>query len=463
MKKINELISCDYDFDIYGITDDSRSVKKGYLFITTKGYNVDHYDYIDDAIKNGCVLIISDRKINREFPHIIVDKNLNELFICLCEKFYDVDYEKIKTIGITGTDGKTTTSTIVKRIICDCSYMGTNGLEIFDRVYKTNNTTPVVNELYKNISMIINSNCKNLVMEVSSEALLHNRVNNFKYDIVGITNITGDHLNIHNSMKDYINCKLKILSLVKNSGYVVINGDDLNLKNIKGSNIIKFGFDDCNDYKIINVKYLNEYTIIKFCYEDNIFKIYSPFKGKFNVYNVLMAYIICSLFGIDSNVIINKIKTLDYVSGRSEILNFGQNFEIVLDYAHTINGIKNIISSFNNYKRKIVVTGCAGGREKEKRSIIGKFIIDNCDIAIFTMDDPRFENVNEIIDQMVGNNENYIRIIDRSKAIKYALSIALKGDVVLILGKGRDNYMAIKDKKINYSDYNVIKSFFQKK
>ena len=167
---------------------------------------------------------------------------------------------------------------------------------------------------------------------------------------------------------------------------------------------------------------------------------------------------------MESERLISKIKELEHVMGRGELLNFGQKFDIVLDYAHTVNGIRSVLESYENYKRKIVVTGSAGGREREKRPVIGKLVLEKSDIAIFTMDDPRFEDPDEIINQMVGNSEKeYFRIIDREDAISYALSIAEEGDVVLILGKGRDNYMAIEDKKIHYNDYDVISHYFQQK
>ena len=463
MKKIRDLIDCDYDIDICGISDDSRYIEKGYLFVATKGFNVDHYDYIEDAIKNGASFVIADRDIKIDFPHIIVDKNISDLYRELCKKYYDVDLDKLRMIAITGTDGKTTTATIVKNIIEDCAYMGTNGLEIYDKSYHTSNTTPIESELYADIKKIIDSDCKNLSMEVSSEALLHNRVKDFRYDVIGITNITGDHLNIHKTFDNYVSCKKKLLDLVKDDGYAVLNGDDKILAEINGKNIVKFGFNDNNDYIIDDVKYYDKYTEILLRYGKESFNIISPYKARYNALNVVMAFIICRLFGLDDNTILSRIKDLKPIKGRTEALDFGQDYDIILDYAHTINGIKNIITSFRDYDNVITVTGSAGGREHEKRSVIGKFVIENSDVAIFTMDDPRFEDVNEIIDQMVGDSKDYVRIPDREEAIRYALDIAEKGSVVLILGKGRDEYMAIEDKKPYYCDYDVIERYFKEK
>ena len=460
MKKIKDLIKCNFDIDILGVTDDSRNVREGYLFVATKGYNEDHFDYIDDAINNGCSFIICDREIDKDFPHIVVDK-INDVFFDICLKYYDVDLNHYKFMGVTGTDGKTTTATVVSKIIDNCAYIGTNGFVIDNVNYGTNNTTPCISELYEDLKIIKEKNCSNVMMEVSSEALLHDRVKNIKYDIVGFTNITGDHLNVHKTFDNYIECKLKLLNYLKNDGICIVNGDDDILRKVKCQNIYTYGFNEDNDFVIFDDKYNKDFTYFSIKYKENIYKIKSPLKCKYNVYNVCLGFIMGLFYGIDSKTLISNIKKLEPINGRCEFLDFGQNFDIVLDYAHTINGIKTIIESFKDYKDVIVVTGCAGGREKDKRPVIGSYIIDNVDKAIFTMDDPRYEDVDDIIDDMVGDKKDYFRIVDRKEAINFALSIANMESVVLILGKGRDNYMAIEDKKIKYCDYDVIKGFFE--
>jgi UDP-N-acetylmuramoyl-L-alanyl-D-glutamate--2,6-diaminopimelate ligase len=459
VRKLKDLIDCDLDIDIYGISDDSRLVKNGYLFVATKGYNEDHYDYIEDAIKNGCSFIISDREFNFNFPHIIVS-NINRVYFDLCKKFFELDFDKFKFIGITGTDGKTTTTSIINKLIVDSAYIGTNGVAYKNIEYSTSNTTPCIAELYNDLHNIYNEGIRDVVMEVSSEALLHNRVDDLRFDIVGFTNITGDHLNVHKSFENYVKCKLKLLDLVKDNGKIVVNYDDVNLQKIKCKNMYTFGFNKNSDFVITSVD--NMPRFVKICLKNNKneYTILSPFKGIYNVYNVVQAFIICLLYGIDSNILISKIKNLSPIKGRSELLDFGQKFDIVLDYAHTVNGIRNILDSFKDYDEIITVTGCAGGREVEKRRVIGKLIMEKSNISIFTMDDPRNESVDKIIDDMVGDDKDYFRIIDREEAIKYALTIASPNSVVLILGKGRDNYMAIGDKKIKYNDYDVIRNYF---
>lgn len=464
MKKLNELLPCNYDIEIKGIADDSRDVHEGYLFVATKGFNVDHANYIDEAISRGAAAVVSMVDKDLAVPLVVVD-NINDVYRELCWKFFDVDYDKLSLIGITGTDGKTTTASIVRELLNDLiptAYLGTNGLEVLNEIYTTNNTTPGGFELAKCFSEIEKRDVSSLVMEVSSEALLHKRVVDLAYDIVAITNITEDHLNIHGSIENYIKCKLDILNYVKNDGVVIVNGDDFNSQKVSGDNVYKFGFSKNNDYIIEDVSLL-PMTTFKIRNNDNVYVIISPLKGLYNVYNVALAFIICLKKGVGADKLIEKIRHLNCVNGRGEELNFGQDFTIVLDYAHTYNAIKNILDVYRPlYKEMIVVTGAAGGREKEKRAKIGALVLDVCDIAIFTMDDPRYEDVGEIIDDLLSSTSgtNYLRINDRVLAIKKAFCLADKDTVVLILGKGRDNYMAIEDKKIKYSDYEVIRDYF---
>lgn len=465
MKKLNELIECSFDNEIFGVVDDSRNVKQGFLFVATKGYYVDHFDFINDAIDRGAVAIVCDRNIDIDVPLIVVD-NINDYYIDICSRFYGVHPSEFNFIGVTGTDGKTTTATIVSRLLSGenvCAYIGTNGVLVDGDFHPTNNTTPCVSELFECLKFIKDRKCKDIVMEVSSEALLHGRLRTFEYDIVAFTNITEDHLNVHKTIENYRKCKFKLLDLSKKNGITIINGDDVNCRMIDKDNLYTIGFSGDNYCVISDVKEMSKNVKFSLCIGNKKYFVKSPLLGIYNVYNVAMAFIICLLKGKDSNDLINNISKLDVVKGRREYLSFGQSFDIILDYAHTYNGIKCLLESVSNYKEIIVVTGAAGGREVEKRSKIGKLILEMSDIAIFTMDDPRYEDVNTIIDQMVSlSDKNYLRIINRREAIYKAFELANKGSVVLVIGKGRDNYMAIEDRKEPYCDYDVIKNFFIK-
>lgn len=464
-KKLNEIIACDYDLDISGVVDDSRLVKEGYLFVATKGYYVDHFDYIEDAIKHGAVAVISDRACTFPICSIVVENSINEVYLNCCEKFYGVRPENFSLIGITGTDGKTTTASIVQQLLnsfISTAYIGTNGLFVNDKTYPVHNTTPCVSELYQSFSIIQKDNCKDIVMEVSSEASLHHRVDHLKFDIIGYTNITEDHLNIHKTIDNYRKCKLDISKQIADDGVILINGDDEICKHVKGRHVYSYGFSPDNDYVICDVKKLSNFVNFHIKCKDDEYCIDSPFLGTYNIYNVTLAFLICLFKHIDSEILIAKIKSLKPVYGRRERLDFGQEYDIILDYAHTINGVRNILESVSNYKRIITVTGAAGGRDKAKRPKIGKMVLEKSDLVIFTMDDPRYENVDSIIDDLVGDcSIPYMRILNRAEAIKKALSMADKDSVVLILGKGRDSYMAIESRRVEYSDYDVVETYFK--
>lgn len=462
MKKLKDLIDSSYDIEIKGIAEDSRKVKEGYLFVATKGYNVDHFDYIEEAVMNGAVAVIANKEVKVSVP-VIVRSDVNQIYPFLCQKFFDIVIDDFQLIGITGTDGKTTTATIIKRILNDdikCAYMGTNGLEILDKVYPLDNTTPCTFELYDCLAKAKKRNVTTIVMEVSSEALLHKRVKGLLYDIVVITNITEDHLNIHKSLKNYIECKLDILNYVKDGGVVFVNGDDKNCQKVSGKNVYKFGCGENNDYIICDVKE-DSGASFKIRNGSVVYQLESPFKGIFNVYNVAVSFLVGLHKGLSLDNLEKRIRQLEVVKGRCEEIDFGQNFTIVLDYAHTYNAILKILEVYKN-KKIIVVTGAAGGREKEKRAKIGRLVLEKANFVIFTMDDPRYEDVGEIIDAMIGSSTygNYLKIIDRKKAIQKAFSLASTDYAVLILGKGRDSYMAIEDRKEHYSDYEVIKEYF---
>lgn len=463
MKRLNELIKCKYNIPIYGIKTNSKEVEKGDLFVAIHGFNVDHHLYIKDAIDKGAVAIISEKEIDTNVPVVIV-KNTNKVLPEILKKFYENIEDKFTFIGVTGTDGKTTTSTIIHRILSKyykCANIGTNGIDYLDLHIDTDNTTPTIEKLYEYLYLLNKKGCKYITMEVSSEALLHKRLDNIKYNVGILTNITEDHLNIHKTMSNYIDSKSK---LFKKANYCVLNIDDKYFDKIKNKcrgKIITYGMNKNADYVISNVKIKKKQTQFII---NNKYKIKTNLLGLYNVYNITSAFITSLLSNIKPKDIIKEIKNIKSIPGRGERLDFGQNYTIILDYAHTENGIKNILSTLTVDKnsRIISVTGSAGGREKEKRRKMGKVISDLSDLVIFTMDDPRFEDPSDIISEMTKDikKNNYVKIIDRKEAIYKALTLVKDKDIVVILGKGRDNYMAIKDQKIKYSDYDVIKSFF---
>ena len=285
-------------------------------------------------------------------------------------------------------------------------------------------------------------------------------------DVAIITNKTEDHLNIHKTLENYIESKEEILSLIKKDGVLILNSDDKYFKRILSKakvRVLTFGTNAKSDLIINTIKENDDSTSFTIVYKDKSYEVKSPLIGKFNVYNVCASILTLIYFGYKIEDVIEKVKKIIKIDGRCEILGFRTKYKIVLDYAHTENALKNILTYLNKIKKRriITITGAAGGRYHEKRSKIGKIVLSMSDLVIFTMDDPRYESVEEIIDEMVSTSslKNYVRIIDREQAIMYALKNAKKDDIILIAGKGKDTYMAIKDKYIPYSDYEVVEKY----
>lgn len=468
MKRISDLYECALDINVNGIKNNSMLVEPGDLFVCTKGVTADRHDFIDEAIKNGASCLVVEKDANYKIPFIKVDNTNNELGV-LSKKFYDNPLKKIKLIGVTGTDGKTTTSSIIKDMLgknC-CGYIGTNGIYCKEEVISMENTTPEINDTYKYLDMFRNNNLKYATMEISSEALLYNRTNTLEFDIVIFTNITEDHLNVHKDINNYISAKEKIFNLLKEGAIVILNRDDLYYDRLSmktQGKCLTYGKSIASDLIIIDIKEYDTGTIFTFSYEEKLYKVISPLIGEFNVYNLSAAILSLVALGFEIEDAIERVSYVEQIRGRGEFLEFGQDYKIVLDYAHTVNGLKNILNYLNKIKKGkiITVTGSAGGREIQKRKYMGETVLTLSDFVIFTMDDPRCENVNKIINDLIGDskNINYIKEIDRKKAIHKALSLADVDDIVLVVGKGRDNYMAIEDKKIDYNDFDSIKSYF---
>ena len=466
MKKLNQLVKCNYDIEILGIATDSRNVKEGYLFIATKGFHVDHYDFIDDAIERGAVAVVVDRDSDFSVPTIVVS-DIDKELLSICEKFYDVSSSEFRFIGITGTDGKTTTATITRNLLnlyIPTAYLGTNGLFCGDDVYPTSNTTPCIEDLYHYFSIIKKYGCKVVVMEVSSEALLHHRVDSILFDAIGYTNITEDHLNIHKTIENYRNCKFQLANLCREDANIFVNGDDSNCQLLTANHIVNFGVNKNNDCVISDVSECKERTNFTVTYGGHSYRVSSPFQGLYNVYNVVLACLLVNSFSIPYQDLIHDLSKLSLVLGRRELFYDKRGFTVLLDYAHTENGILNLLQSLSGYSRIIVITGAAGGREVEKRPRIGDILFRYSDYIVFTMDDPRFENPKDIVSDMIGGHQdtNYTFISSRPDAINFAFQNAKKGDVVAVIGKGRDNYMAVLDKRIPYSDYDVIMKYLIK-
>ena len=467
MKKLSELYQGYPDILINDIKINSKDVRENDLFVCINGVTADRHNYVDEAINNGAVAIVAGREIKVNVPVIYVDDTNKEL-ANICSKFYNSPQDKLNIIGITGTNGKTTVASIIKDLIGDsCGYMGTNGIICKDFNEKIINTTPDADRLFKYLNKFVESDCKYLSMEASSEAFYRDRLNNIIFKVGIITNITEDHLNVHKTLENYVSCKQEIINHIKDDGVLILNRDDKYYEETRVKakcKVLTFGKNE-SDLEIINIYECINKTDFTIKYQNNLYNITSPLLGEFNVYNLCAAILVLLYLGFEINEIIKRISNIKVPSGRMEFIDYGQDYHIIIDYAHTTDAFIKIYSFLNKVKngRIITVTGSAGGREHEKRKDMGKAVLDNSDYVIFTMDDPRNEEVNSIIDDLISksNKTNYKRVINRCEAIKKAFDMATKDDIVLIAGKGDDNYMAIGNEYLPYSDKDVIKEYFK--
>lgn len=472
MKKLSQIIDCDYDIEIKGIKINSKEIEPGDLFVCTKGVNADRHDFIDDAIKNGAVAVIVSRDVNCSVPMVKVS-DTNKILPIICSKFYDNPEKKLKIIGVTGTDGKTSTATIIQTLIGSdkCGYIGTNGRSCSKFNKEINNTTPDSDKLFEYFKDFVDAGCEYVVMEASSEAFFRHRLDLIEFTGGVITNITKEHLNIHKTFENYIDCKCMLFRQVVKNGFSILNSDDSLYSKVFESchgTVLTYGKNKNDTLFIKDIFTRSDRTIMSIVIDNKLYNIESPLLGEFNVYN-LSGAILCALkLGIDIDTIINRISNIR-VSGRLELLpNMGQKFNIMIDYAHTPNGIINLLNFINtlNINRSIVVIGSAGERDYLKRPIMGKTVVDNASYAIFTYEDPRSEEPIDIINMMtseIKDHNNYEVVVDRSLAIKRAIDMAVDGDIVLILGKGNETYQKLKNKTIYFNDFEEAKKYLKER
>ena len=434
----------------------TKDIKKGDIFVCTTGM-MDKHEFIPDAINKGCSLVITDRDINDKIKYIKVN-DINNYLRYLLDIKYDYPLDKVNLIGVTGTDGKTTAASIIKDMI-NGSYIGTNGVRYQDIIIDTNNTTPSIDYLFEYFNLFKKRNVKDIVMEVSSESYLTKRIPTIKFTVGIFLNISYEHLDKHHTFKNYLSCKKELL---KNSKIKIVNRDNEYFMDIVKDidDYLTFGKKK-SDLQIKKYSLLEDKTIITFRYQKKEYEVVSPLIGEYNVYNLAAGILTMLALNYSMNDIINRINNIKVIPGRMEHF-YINNKHIVIDYAHTIKATKEVLKFMDlfHHQKIITVLGCAGGRYKEKRPLIGKIVLKYSKKAYFTMDDPRYEDPLDIINDMLlyTKKKNYEIIVNREEAIKKAVSEANKEDLILILGKGRDNYMIIGDDKIPYSDIDVLEN-----
>ena len=469
MKKLSELYNIDDDRLIKSIKINSKEIEPGDIFVCTMGVTADRHDFIDEAIKNGASAIVVSRDVGKKFVPVIKVDNTNLELRKLSAKFYDYPCEKACIIGVTGTNGKTTVAEIIFQLLGEsCAYIGTNGKKYKGKKESIRNTCPDVDRLYMYFREFVDAGCDTICMEASSEAFYRHRLDDIRYDIGIVTNITEDHLNIHKTLENYVDSKCQLVRQVRDDGYSILNSSDKYFDKFKreaNGNIVSYGYKDSDTLKIEDYILKRDKTIITFKYNNKIYEVISPLLGSFNVDNLASAILALLCKSISFDDIIKRVSNIKQIEGRMEIMPFVSKYTVILDYAHTTDALDNILTFLEMVKeaRIITVTGSAGGRESAKRPGMGKVVLEKSDYVIFTMDDPRYEDPNKIIDDLVSGSDktNYIRIVDRKKAIYKALDMAEDNDIVLIAGKGRDDYMAVDDKYLPYCDYDIIKSYYE--
>ena len=441
---------------------DSRKVNSGDTFIALRGINKDGHEFIEDAINRGATKIISEEPINKDdnIDNIVVKDTKEYLKEYLKNNYYE-KIKNLKLIGMTSTNGKTTTCFLIFQALIKsgikCAYIGTLGFYLIDEKRILNNTTPNIYEMYEMLLECASKDYEYVVMEVSSQGLSMGRVDTLLFDYVIFSNLTQDHLDYHKTMENYVLEKQKLFKMTRDSFAIINNDDEYKDYFILDNKNITYGKTN-SDYKISNIN-LN----IKGSYFNlNDEEYFTKLIGEYNIYNITIVIIILKLLKI--NNIMEIISELNSPNGRMDIINYKDN-TIIVDYAHTPDAVEKIITNVSKlpHSRIITLVGCGGNRDKKKRSIMGDIATKYSDFVIFTSDNPRFEKPKKIIKDIVCKlyTKNYRIIVNRKKAIKKSVQMLKKNDILLLLGKGHEDYQIIRDKKIPFSDKKIVLKYLR--
>jgi UDP-N-acetylmuramoyl-L-alanyl-D-glutamate--2,6-diaminopimelate ligase len=452
--------------EISGISDDSRTVQKGYLFAALKGENFDGHDFFKEALAKGASVLLLEREISKEIPYILVP-NARKAFSRIVSNYYGNPSSKLKVIGVTGTNGKTTTSYLLSSLfpnsVCfsTVKYMGVSGN------IKAINTTPSPLLLHREFAKAYKRGVKTAILEVSSIGLDQDRVTDIDFDYAIFMNITRDHLDYHKNFENYLRAKVKFFEILGEDKIALINADDPNAPNfIKNSHskVVTFGFERGN-VKGILLQDSGKGFYLKIEGLGRTLEVFSPLVGSINAWNVLAASVVGILENLSDSEIKEGIANAPIPPGRLERVESAKGVSVFIDYAHTPDALSSVISSLKEYKpvRIITVFGAGGHRDRGKRGLMGAVVSGLSDVVIVTSDNPRDEDPDDIIDDIFEGIEkkDVIRLTDRKEAIFKALSIAKEGDFVLIAGKGHEDYQEIKGKRIPFSDKECVKEFYK--
>ena len=464
LEKIKEL-------NITGISDDTRYLNPGDLFVCLKGENYHGSDFVIEATHKGAKAILSETKINAAIIPIIQVTNIKKNLDILLANYYDYPFREMQMIGITGTDGKTTTASIIEYLLNQkykCAYIGTNGIRFNSSFEKSNYTTLPLCLLMKVLRKLANQNIRYLAMEVSSQGLVNNRLESIEFDVAIFTNLTHEHLDTHKTMDNYFLAKKKLFEKLDKKGLALVNGDCEYSYRIKHKNLFTFGIDTTCDYQAINIRPQIKYTIFDLKTPTIIYKdIKVNTLEKYNLYNIIPSIVVALYYKIPIDFIYKSLLSIPKIEGRLELITTDEDFKVYVDFAHTPNALKQVLSSLKEKSKTLkVVMGSAGGKDTTKRPLMGQVATDIADYIYFTSEDPRNENPISIINELIKNvkKNNYEVVVDRKVAIKKAIMEATTQDTIIITGKGNDNYYEINNNIYPYSDIiEVINNLEQRK
>lgn len=440
------------DREISFVTDDTRKVTDGSLFVCVKGGSFDGHSAAAEMLEKGAAAVVCERDLGLGDRQIITDDS-RSLYGKLCAAWFGHPERKIKMIGVTGTNGKTTITNIIKHILMSAGHktglIGTIQNEIGDEIFHTDNTTPMTFDFMALLDKMVKADCEYVVMEVSSFGLVQNRIGPSHFDIALFTNLTQDHLDYHKNMEDYYQAK-KILFGICDTA--ICNIDDEYGKRLYGEiscNKLTFSVRENADFYADGIKIKPTGSSFWFCSKGKSRFVKTSVPGLFNVSNITAAIAACDRAGISADKIIEALADYKGVKGRCEVIPTGMDFTVICDYAHTPDAVENILRSVKEYteNRLICLFGCGGNRDAAKRPKMAKAAAKYADKLIVTSDNPRNEEPDAIIsDILMGlkdENTPYDVVVDRREAIRHALKTAEKGDIIVLAGKGHEDYQIL--------------------
>ena len=469
--RIIELIRIIEKRQVGGITDKSGFVRKDFIFVAVKGAKLNGSRFINEAIENGAKFVVCDSKVktvNSKSVSFVKVKDTRSALSELAARFYKNPSENLKVVGVTGTNGKTTVTylleALLKELKVPAGVIGTINYRFKNKIMPAKNTTPGPIEIQSMLAGMLKEGIRYVAMEVSSHALDQKRVSNINFHSAIFTNLTQDHLDYHKNFRNYFAAKSKLFKEISPKSFVVINNDDeysRKLKNITPAGIITYGIDNKADVQAKEIKFSVSRTEFDLLAFGKKIRIKARLIGRHNVYNMLAVAAWGVKEGIALKIIKCALERFSQVPGRLERIRSKKGFYVFVDYAHTDDALKNVLSALRQLSAGRIITlfGCGGERDKLKRPKMGKVVTELSDFALITSDNPRSEKPENIIKDIVGGikNNNYRVVLERRKAIREAMSLAKPGDTVLLAGKGHENYQVLNGRTLHFDDREEVR------